>query len=773
MKKHIQFIILSLFLIIPTLIFSQDEKPKIALVLSGGGAKGVAHIPILQVLDSLGIVPDLIVGTSMGSVVGGFYAMGYSGDSIATITNNVDWDELLGGAISLDDVSVEEKSEYKKYMVDFDWVKGKPKVSPGILNDQNLREFFSTYAYPVYDIKNFDNLPIPFRAMATDIVNGKEVVLKDGSISMAMRASMSIPTIFRPVPYKNTILVDGGVLNNFPADIAKSLGADFIIGSDVGGGMEPKEKLEGLTNILFQTSMLTSLLKNQSNSELCDILIDHVPNLTYSTGDFGKSKEIYEQGKLATYQNMNSFIELAKKIKNYKQRPHNIPYKPEEVVIDSFIYKNISEANIDLVRSRAHLVPNKKYNVEDLKKGLDRAMGTQLFSQITFNPTNNGSNMRMEIEGFEKSKNQIKGSLHYDNYRGVGLFVNYTGRNIIGDASRFLISIDIAEQPGYRLQYQKNFGEKKDWWLRSEVLGQNLEQSFYFSGEAIDDLDYKYFQFNNQFNKNLNSLKSFVGIGLNYEKTKLKPALDPEIVENDFDLKNYKFKNFEIFTHYAYNSMNQVFFPTKGTKFRAKLSRSVYHNLDIEFTDDMKQDIHGSTNGFTKLNLNFEKRFALHKKITGILGASTGFIFADNLKSNEFSFLEYGYGGSFSLGGNIERPRKDDFIFPGLKEGELIVSQFMMMNLGFQLNAFGNLYLTPHFHIASVGFDDFDDYIKEAFSPNGKWTNIEDPSKLMSAGISASYNSFLGPVNFDFSLVNEISKVRFFFSVGLEFNRSN
>ena len=773
MKKHIQFIIFSLFLILPTLIFSQDKKPKVALVLSGGGAKGIAHIPILQVLDSLGIVPDLIIGTSMGSVVGGFYAMGYSGDSIATITKNVDWDELLGGALSLDDVSVEEKSEYKKYMVDFDWVKGKPKVSPGILNDQNLREFFSTYAYPVYNIKDFDNLPIPFRAMTTDIVNGKEVVLKEGSISMAMRASMSIPTIFRPVPYKNTILIDGGVLNNFPTDIAKSMGADFIIGSDVGGGMEPKEKLEGLTNILFQTSMLTSLKKNQANSELCDIFIDHVPNLTYSTGDFGKSKEIYEQGKFATYQNMNSFIELAKKIKNYKQRPHKLPYISKEVVIDSFIYKNISEANIDLVRSRANLIPHKKYMVDDLKKGIDRAMGTQLFSQITFNPIFKGGEMQLEIEGFEKSKHQVKGSLHYDNYRGIGLFVNYTGRNIIGTASRFLISVDIAEQPGYRVQYQKNFGEQKDWWIRSEVLGQYLEQSFYFSGEALDDLDYNYFQFDNQFNKNLNSLKSFAGIGLNYEKTKLKPALDPEIVENVFHLKNYKFKNFEIYTHYAYNSMNQVFFPTKGTEFRAKLSRSLFHELDIEFTEEDTPDINGSTNGFTKLNLDYEKRYALHKKITGILGASAGFIFTDNLKSDEFSFLEYGYGGSFSLGGNLQRPRKDDFIFPGLKEGELIASQFMMINLGVQLNTFGNLYLTPHFHIASVGFDDFDNYIKDAFSPNGNWTDIADTSGLISAGISASYNSFLGPVNFDLSWVNNINKVRFFFSVGLEFNRSN
>jgi len=773
MKKHFQFIIFSLFLILPTLIYSQDKKPKVALVLSGGGAKGVAHIPILQVLDSLGIVPDLIVGTSMGSVVGGFYAMGYSGDSIATITNNVDWDELLGGALSLYNVSVEEKSEYKKYMVDFDWVEGRPKVSSGILNDQNLREFFSTYAYPVYDINKFDDLPIPYRAMTTDIVNGKEVVLKEGSISMAMRASMSIPTIFKPVSYKNTILIDGGVLNNFPTDIAKNLGADIIIGSDVGGGMEPKEKLEGLTSILFQASMLTSLKKNKANRELCDILINHVPNLTYTTGDFGKSKEIFEQGKLATYQNMDSFKELAKKIKKFKQRPHNLPYKSKEVVIDSFTFKNISEANINLVKARANLEPNKKYKVLDIKNGINRAMGTQIFDQITSKPIIEGDNLKLQIQGVEKSRHQIKASLHYDNYRGVGLFLNYTGRNIIGKASRFLVSVDIAEQRGYRLQYQKNFGKKKDWWLRSEVLGQDLEQSFYYSGEVADEVDYNYFQIDNQFNKNINSLKSYYGIGLNYEITNVKPKNNPDIIDNVFLLKNYKFKNFEFYSHFMYNNMNQVFFPTNGMVFNAKLSRSLYQDLDIEFSDDMIQDIQGSTNGFTKLNFEFEKRFALHEKITGILGASMGFIFADNLKPHENSIFDFGFGGLYSLGGNVERPRKDDHIFPGLNEGELYVSQFMMINLGTQINVINRVYISPHFHIASVGFDNFDDYIKEAFSPNGKWTKIEDPSKLMSAGITASYNSFLGPINFDLSWVNNINKVRFFISIGLEFNRSN
>ena len=166
----------------------------------------------------------------MGSVVGGLYAMGYSGDSIANIANNTNWDNLLTGDIPLNKVSTEEKSEFKKYLIKMDVVNWSPKLNPSLLRDQNLREFLSLLTFPVYNINNFDDLSIPFRAMTTDIVNGKEVILDKGSLSLAMRASMSVPSIFQPVVYENTLLVDGGILNNFPTDVAKLMGADIIIG---------------------------------------------------------------------------------------------------------------------------------------------------------------------------------------------------------------------------------------------------------------------------------------------------------------------------------------------------------------------------------------------------------------------------------------------------------------------------------------------------------------------------------------------------------------
>jgi NTE family protein len=293
--------------------------------LSGGGAKGLAHIALLQTLDSLDIVPDLIVGNSMGSVVGGLYAMGYSGDSIANIVKKADWEQLIGGRVSLKNVSVEEKTEFNRYLIELDYAKGKINLGKFLLNDQNLRQFITTLTFPSYKINDFDKLPIPFRAVATDIVHGKIVVLKSGSLAMAMRASMSLPGVFSAVPYKETLLIDGAILNNFPVDIAKSLGADIIIGSDVGDGMMGKKELESISALLFQAGMLSSHLNNEKNRALCDILINHAENLTYGTTDFQRNQEIYAEGKLGVADKIAELVALSKRLKNYT--PNELIYR--------------------------------------------------------------------------------------------------------------------------------------------------------------------------------------------------------------------------------------------------------------------------------------------------------------------------------------------------------------------------------------------------------------------------------------------------------------
>jgi NTE family protein len=771
LKKNTLLFVFLFFISIPQIIFSQAKKPKVVLVLSGGGAKGIAHIPLLQKLDSLHIVPDLIVGNSMGSIIGGLYAMGYSGDSIHKITEAIHWEQVLGGGLSLKNVSAEEKSEFQRYLIGIGVKDGKLNSVSSILNDQNLREYLSELTFPVYNVKDFDSLSIPFRAMATDLVEGKEVVLSKGSLAYAMRASMSLPAVFNPMSYEKTILVDGGVMNNFPTDIGKQMGADIIIGSDVGGGMEPIEKLNSFTSVLMQTSMFPSNIKNPANRALCDILIDHLPNLRFSTGDFAKSKEIYEDGKIAAEQNLPALIALAEKLRGYAQRTHKLPIVPNVFVFDTIVYKNISKENIPLVSARANLKSHTKYSPTDVISGINRAMGTNLFDQITYSYFITDENkMGLVLTGFEHSKNQLNTSLHYDTYRGVGLILNYTARNVLAESSRLLISLDIAEQPKARIDFQKNFGKNKDWWWRTELYGSFLEQEIFIDGKSADNMHYNTFELNNEVNKNLNSLNSFVGIGLNYHYTELKPKYSTDYNPNVFFISNYNFNDIEIDMHYSYNDMDKVFFASTGTLIKAKMSRSLLTDVGASYIDPVIPSVSGPTNGFTGFEFEYEKRIPLQKRITGIIGFDSYFMFLNKLKNNQNSFSDYGYAAKYHIGGIIPSSGSNRFSFPGLHEDELNLTQFMGIKLGAQINTMGKVYLTPHFNIASVGFDDFNDYIGNIFNPKGNWDNNLETSLLMSGGAAISYQSILGPIHFDISWMNKIDKVRLFFSVGFSFN---
>ncbi|MFB9053360.1 patatin-like phospholipase family protein [Formosa undariae] len=773
MNKFYTFFILLVCFSFSLTTYAQDaDKPKVALVLSGGGALGIAHIPTLQKLDSLGIVPDLIVGTSMGSIVGALYSVGYTGDQIAEISKNADWDALFGGRASITSVSNEEKSEFGRYSIGFEVVDKKPKPVIAILNDQNLRDFFSVLTYPVYNISKFDDYPIPFRAMATDIVNGKQIILDHGSLSTAMRASMSIPGVFKPVEYKNTLLVDGGVLNNFPVDIAKSLGADFIIGSEVSGGLQTKEQLGNLENLLFQTGMLSSNLLVAKHKKECDILLDHVPNLKYTPGDFDKSAIIYEEGKKAVIDNEDQLVALAKSLKPFKQRAHVMPVQKKLVALDTIVYKGISEDNLRLVTTRSGLKEKEEYTVEEAETHINRILGTNLFSSISTNPIINGDKIGLEITAIEKAHNQVKLAAHFDDFRGVGLLLNYTGRNIIGASSRLLVTLDIAEQPKFKAQYQKIYGEDKNWWFRSEVFGQKLDQDIFIQGEATDEMNYKYLQFDNEINRNIHTLNSYAGFGIDYQHTSLRPDANPQIVNNILNLDDYKFNTTELYGQYVYNTLNTVFYPTDGYNLEVRVGRTIRNNVDINYVDtSISKNQSGHVNDFTKLRLNFETVKTFNEKLTLKLGANMGLTFMDKSQDDDLSFQQFGYGANYYLGGNLRRPRKDDFVFYGLLEDELPVSQFMSANIALQYQFIKKCYIIPHFDLATVGFGDFKEYSENAFSPDGEWKDNLDTSSLYSIGTKVSYLSMIGPIDLDFTWVNNTDKFRLFFGIGIPIGR--
>lgn len=679
----------------------------------------------------------------------------------------------MGGRVSLNKVGAEEKSEYGKYLIELDFKNGNISTGAYLLNDQKLREFIALLAVPVYGIDDFDDLPIPFRAVTTDILNGKEVILDQGSLATAMRASMSIPGVFSPVRYENTLLVDGGLLNNFPADIAKNWGADFIIGSDVGDNPQTIESLNSISSLLFQGSMMNSNTKRPANRLLCDILIDHAPYLTYSTSDFFNANEIYEEGKIATDQQIDAFVDLSQSLKNFEQRKHELPEAQTKFTFNTIEYQNISKSNLALVKARTAMRPNVEYTTQEIEGGLGRAMGTTIFKDIEFAPNKENDKLGLILKGVEKSKHQVKGAIHFDGYRGAGLIVNYTGRNVLADASRFLITLDIAEQPKARIQYQKNFGNDRDWWWKTEVLGQLLQQKLFIEGRNVDEVRYSYFEFDNQINRNLSALKSYAGLGLKYESTKLKPKIDPNVNNNILSLEQYNFTIYELYAQFKHNSLNDVHYPTNGSQIQAMLSRSFHNNIKTFYIDPNIRNIDASASNYTKLSLGFEERISIAPNLTGITSLDSGFMFGGNSKGNAYLFTTLGYGAKYFLDGNIIDPRNDNYLFSGLTESALAVSQFIKVGLGVQLKTIRNLYITPHFDMASVGFGNFDDYIPKAFLPKDKWTNYENPSFLASVGTTVSYKSLLGPINFDVSWVNNTDDIRVFIGIGFPLNRSN
>jgi NTE family protein len=559
-------------------------------------------------------------------------------------------------------------------------------------------------------------------------------------------------------------------MDNFPTDVAKAMGADIIIGSDVGGGLKPIEKLNNIPAILFQTSMLTSNLKDPENKALCDILIDHVDYLTYSTQDFGSALEILDEGEIAKNKNIEQLVLLADSLKKFKQRSHALPVVDDTIVFSEINYHDISKENLSLLKARMAISTNNTYTIKELTNAIDRAMGTELFYQITYGMEEFEGHNILNLYGFEKARNQLNGALHYDTSEGVGLIVNYTGRNILGYSSRLLIGLDIAESPKYRVQYQQLLGKTKSWWWRVESFGQKTVQNFYLQGSIGDDLKNSYNLVSARLNKNLNSLNNYVGLYFNYEHQTLKPKANPEYSSNVYDLKKYKYNNLEIGFNFNHNSMNQVFFATSGTFMDFKISRSLANNFDATYINYPEDNASGSLNGSSKINLKFEKRFSVSRKTSVIAGLSSGVLFMDDLDSDDYSLIEYGQPAKYILGGNLISPVENEYVFQGLNDTDLIVTQFVKATLGAQMNPLNKIYITPYVNLASVGFGNFEDYLENVFTPEGDWINTTETSLLFSGGTTISYNSILGPVNFDVSYINNVNQLKLFFSVGLRFN---
>lgn len=290
------------------------ERPKVGVVLSGGGAKGFAHIGLLKALDSLQIPVDYVAGTSMGGIIGALYAIGYSGKEIETLAARRDWQEIFTDKPPRSMLPYFQKKETGKYQLEFGFDGIKPVPPSGLVFGQKISLLFSSLTLPYEQVQDFDNLPIPFRCVSADLITGDMIVLKHGSLAKAMRATMAIPTIFSPVEYGDSLLIDGGIINNLPVDVVKQMGADIIIASDVGHPERDQEELRTALQILEQSISIIGQRRWKENQKQADVLVrPNMDGFTIADFDNKKIQTIIQRGEVAVQEQMPDLVAIRDK----------------------------------------------------------------------------------------------------------------------------------------------------------------------------------------------------------------------------------------------------------------------------------------------------------------------------------------------------------------------------------------------------------------------------------------------------------------------------
>lgn len=388
-------------------VLPKAERPKVGVVLGGGGALGLAHVGVLRELERLEVPIDYIGGTSMGSIIAGLYAAGMNPDEIEGFLLRLDWWEILSDETPRRDLAFRRKFHDQRYLFNAEFgLKGLGlEFRQGIASGQKFNNIMQWVTLPVVHIEDFDQLPIPFRAVATDLETGKAVVMKDGNLAVAMRASMAVPAFFTPVEREVKLLVDGRVVNNIPVDVVKDMGADIIIAVDVGaaGAVVDTNKFKSMFGIMGRTYTIMQRPKQDEMLKLADLVIaPDVKGMTAS--QFHRIAEFFPIGEAAAKAMEGDILKTVP----FRVAPEDKPDVSKRVnIADISIHKITVEENdrvstariLGLVRSK----PGEPLNPDDLSDDLRRIHGIGEFSQVQFRVAENdrGEN-ELQFHTYEK-----------------------------------------------------------------------------------------------------------------------------------------------------------------------------------------------------------------------------------------------------------------------------------------------------------------------------------------------------------------------------------
>lgn len=746
MRKRPALVYLFIIFLLPAVVFAQEEgkRPKIGLTLSGGGAKGLAHIGILQALDSAGLKVDYITGTSMGSIVGALYAMGYPGDKIEKMAREMDWDNLFSNQPVLTDISFEEKREYNKYLIEIPFQYGKPKLASGVISGEQLWLELARLCWPVNGVRDFSKFNIPFKCIATDVTTGEVVTLDTGDIVTSIRASMAIPSVFTAVKIGDKHLVDGGVVRNFPVITAKEMGADLVIGSNVSSGLRKADQLVTPLDIIYQLGFYKDADDFKQAKKLTDIYIQHHLD-NYSAASFGSVDSLLEIGKQKGAEMYPVFKRMADSL-NALYPPtqpfhkNRLPFTPDIELMDIKV-AGLKHSDESFFLGRLGLIKGGCYTPNDIKEAVLNVFGTRFYKMITYELQAKGDGKsEMDISVEENPLTYVKFALQYNSFTNASAIANITQRNFIVPNSRAFLSVAIGENPRVSGEFFKYLGPKRNFGFGLGAYFEDNALTLYKDYKRQMEYHLKYLSGDIRFQYTLNSMMA-VGIGSRYEFLNINPRYESvEILRGNGNQMNSYF-------YVGINSQDRKIYPRRGVDLQFE-SGWVYrqqegYRLYKDGVEVPPGDYNYDFNNYQRTLM--QMKYSIPFNYNGTLQVQLG-------GAANFSHRQ-GPVNAFLLGG-LNNVIRNQLPIVGIREAEITTSSAATFQLSYQYEFMRNTYAIPR---AGVALYDF-------------LGDVSAKYKYMSGyGLTGGYSSFLGPIEASLMYCDQDGRLRMYVNIGFNF----
>lgn len=737
------FLILSIFFVCTIHAQLPDRDLKVGLVLSGGGAKGLAHIGVLKTLDSLGVKVDYITGTSMGAIIGSLYASGYSGKQLDSIFNSLNFDEVINDNLPRASKTFYERDNSEKYAVTLPFDNFKIHLPSAISKGQNVFNLLSKLTLHVSHVHDFEKLPIPFFCIATNIETGEPVMLDKGSLPQAIAASSAFPSLLQPVIIDDQILIDGGVVNNYPIDEIKAKGMDIIIGVDVQDDLADRKGLETAPEILIQINNFRTIRDMKEKSKKTDIYIK--PDIhDFNVISFNEGKRIIKTGN-------NAANLLAIQLKNLSNIQGNVVKKELKVSsADSIKIKGISvDGNKRYTRAyimgKLKLKRDEKISYEDFNKGVNNLVATKNFNSFIyeFEPADDGYNLITHVRESEVTE-FLKFGIHYDDLYKSAALVNFSKTRALFNNDVVSLDFILGDNVRYNFDY---FIDKGYYWSvglksRYNTFHKSIDAALILEDDdivlqSINKIDVKLGDITNQFFLQTLFRKDFslkLGVEHKWLKITSETFIDMDNNEEKTTFENSHF--FSLFGKLKFDTYDNRFFPKEGFLFDGDFH---LYLSSSDFNENFSQ--FSFAKGKIGYTLGITEKFAINAESEG------GFKIGDD-SNNSLNFALGGYGNNFI----------NNFItFYGYDYLSITGSGFVKGTVNLDYEIFKKQHIIFSANYANVGDEIF---------KSGNWISVPDYTGY---AVGYSAETFLGPIEVKYTWSPEIDDGKWFFNVGFWF----